>query len=141
MCDFCNNQSKKTSIVPAQNAAYLYLKLEKAKRLLTMFAGQNGCNNISINFCPVCGRNLSEDIKRNTEQDYSNTIRNNIKAILKKENISITKLSKDTEISKSTLADFLRGKIKSLSVGKIAKIAEYMQVTMDELLESVDETV
>lgn len=87
---------------------------------------------IPAKFCPVCGKRYSVTV-RNTEQNYSNIIRKNIKAEIQAENISITWLSKNTNIAKSTLSDFLSGKIDCLSADKIGLIADALKLPIERL--------
>ncbi len=47
--------------------------------------------------------------------------------------ISITKLCKDCKIPRSTLTDYKKGRIKSLSADILCKIADYFDVSVDFL--------
>lgn len=47
--------------------------------------------------------------------------------------ISITKLCKDCKIPRSTLTDYKKGRIKSLSADTLCKIADYFDVSVDFL--------
>lgn len=47
--------------------------------------------------------------------------------------ISVTALCKDCKIPRSTLSDYKKGRIKSLSADTLCKIADYFGVTVDYL--------
>ncbi len=87
----------------------------------------------NISFCPICGRDLSTQPIRNTEQDYSTIIRNNIKELISKEAYSLTRLAAESGIAKSTLSDYLNGKIDNLTASKIAVIADVLDVPIERL--------
>ena len=50
-----------------------------------------------------------------------------------KKGISVTKLCKDCKIPRSTLSDYKKGRIKSLSTDTLCKIADYFNVTVGYL--------
>ena len=50
-----------------------------------------------------------------------------------KKDISVTTLCKDCKIPRSTLTDYKKGRIKSLSADTLCKIADYFGVTVDYL--------
>jgi putative transcriptional regulator len=58
----------------------------------------------------------------------------NIQNILKEKGINAYKMSKDIEISHSNLYDILNGKNDNPRIRTIKKIADYLNVTVDELL-------
>ena len=52
--------------------------------------------------------------------------------------ITITTLCKECAIPRSTLTDYKKGRIKSLSAGILCKIADYFDVTVDYLIGKTD---
>lgn len=63
-----------------------------------------------------------------------------IEELCLKNNITVTKLCKDCKIPRSTLSDYKKGRIKSLSMGTLCKIADYFSVSVDYICgsDSVD---
>lgn len=60
-------------------------------------------------------------------------IRKNVKRYMKGYRMSLNKLSVSSGISKSTLSDFLSGKIECLTAGKIGLIADALEVPIERL--------
>ena len=60
---------------------------------------------------------------------------NNLKAELKKKNLSIYELSKRTEIPYSTVNDIVNGKIKinNIKLGNAVKIANCLNISMEDM--------
>lgn len=56
-----------------------------------------------------------------------------IEELCQKEGISITALCKECKIPRSTLSDYKKGRIKSLSADTLCKIADYFGVSVDYL--------
>lgn len=56
-----------------------------------------------------------------------------IEELCKNKGITITTLCKECKIPRSTLTDYKKGRIKSLSAGILCKIADYFDVTVDYL--------
>ena len=56
-----------------------------------------------------------------------------IEELCLKNNITVTKLCKDCKIPRSTLSDYKKGRIKSLSADTLCKIADYFNVSVDFL--------
>ena len=56
-----------------------------------------------------------------------------IEELCKRKNITITTLCKECKIPRSTMTDYKKGRIKSLSAGILCKIADYFDVTVDYL--------
>ena len=56
-----------------------------------------------------------------------------IEELCLKNNISITTLCKECKIPRSTMSDFKKGRIKSLSANTLCKIADYFGVSVDYL--------
>ncbi len=61
-------------------------------------------------------------------------IRKNIHKNLMKKGITAYKLSKDTKISQGYIYDILNGKESNPSIRIMKKIADYLGVTIDELV-------
>ena len=57
-----------------------------------------------------------------------------IEELCLKNNISITTLCKECKIPRSTMSDFKKGRIKSLSANTLCKIADFHGVSVDYLL-------
>ena len=69
-----------------------------------------------------------------------------IEELCLKNNITVTKLCKDCQIPRSTLSDYKKGRIKSLSADTLCKIADYFNVSVDFLCgtskdESIEESL
>ena len=60
-----------------------------------------------------------------------------IEELCLKNKITVTKLCKDCAIPRSTLSDYKKGRIKSLSADTLCKIADYFDVSVDFLCGSV----
>lgn len=56
-----------------------------------------------------------------------------IEELCLKNNITVTKLCKDCNIPRSTLSDYKKGRIKSLSADILCKVADYFDVSVDFL--------
>lgn len=56
-----------------------------------------------------------------------------IEELCMKNNITVTTLCKECKIPRSTLTDYKKGRIKSLSAGTLCKIADYFDVSVDYL--------
>lgn len=56
-----------------------------------------------------------------------------IEELCLKKGVSITTLCKECKIPRSTLTDYKKGRIKSLSTNVICKIADYFDVSVDYL--------
>lgn len=56
-----------------------------------------------------------------------------IEELCQSRKITITTLCKECKIPRSTLTDYKKGRIKSLSAGTLCKIADYFDVTVDYL--------
>ncbi len=56
-----------------------------------------------------------------------------IEELCMKNGITITTLCKECKIPRSTLTDYKKGRIKSLSAGTLCKIADYFDVSVDYL--------
>ena len=56
-----------------------------------------------------------------------------IEELCRGKNITVTTLCKECKIPRSTLTDYKKGRIKSLSAGILCKIADYFDVTVDYL--------
>lgn len=58
----------------------------------------------------------------------------NLKRILKEKGITAYKISKDLNINESLIYQILRGDVKNPRVLTLKKIADYLEVTVDELI-------
>ena len=134
-CSFCrtNGGTKFTSIA-SYEMAYMMLILPTQEKALEIHTSNFKSIRIPVKYCPVCGRDLSIVPVRKTEQEYSNIIRLKIKELVTKTGITCSQLAEDTGISKSTLSDFFSGKIACLTAGKIAVIADVLDIDMTDLL-------
>lgn len=56
-----------------------------------------------------------------------------IEELCLKKQITVTQLCKDCKIPRSTLSDYKKGRIKSLSADTLCKIADYFGVSVDFL--------
>ena len=54
-----------------------------------------------------------------------------IEELCMQKGINVTKLCKDCKIPRSTLSDYKKGRIKSLSADTVCKIADYFGVSVD----------
>lgn len=132
-CKFCNSiYTYYDTTVPASKDKANIL-INNTSQTLVLEGSDNDLHEMKIKYCPVCGRNLDTIPVRNTEHDYSITIRENIKSEMEANHVTICKLSSDTGISKSTISDFLLGKIKSISCGKIGVIADSLRIPVERL--------
>lgn len=59
-----------------------------------------------------------------------------ISALCKKRGVSGYKLCKETGISPSLLSDLKNGRTKTISSNNLSKIADYLEVTVDNLLQN-----
>ena len=57
-----------------------------------------------------------------------------IELLCKNKGIKIAELSRETEINKTLFSDLKREKTKSLSLDKLIKIADYFEVSLDDLV-------
>ena len=129
---FCKYCESKYTYYDRTNASSPNTALVSLRDKIILTADERKRYEIPAKFCPVCGKAFSAQ-KRNTEQNYSNIIRNNIKEEMDMEHISITQLSKMTGIAKSTLSDFLSCTIECLSADKIGLIAEALKLPVERL--------
>jgi len=56
-----------------------------------------------------------------------------IEELCQSRNITVTTLCKECKIPRSTLTDYKKGRIKTLSAGILCKIADYFDVSVDYL--------
>lgn len=56
-----------------------------------------------------------------------------IEELCSKKGITVTKLCRDCKIPRSTLTDYKKGRIKSLSTDTVCKIADYFEVSVGYL--------
>ena len=56
-----------------------------------------------------------------------------IEELCQSKGITVTTLCKECKIPRSTLTDYKKGRIKTLSAGTLCKIADYFDVTVDYL--------
>lgn len=63
----------------------------------------------------------------------------NLKKILEGKNITAYKISKDLNINESLIYQILRGEVKNPRVSTLKKIADYLEVTVDELIGGTNE--
>lgn len=138
-CSFCKNDFTPIFTSPDSLTSGWYMRLQgyaDTDKKYLLFASREKFNGIEIpaNFCPICGRNLSKPYVQNTEQDYCNIIRRNVKKVIDEQRVTISELARKTGISKGMLSEFLSGKVNSISAGKIALIADVLSVSVDELL-------
>lgn len=59
-----------------------------------------------------------------------------IEELCMKKGVNITKLCKDCNIPRSTMTDYKKGRIKSLSLNTLTKIADYFEVSLSYLCNS-----
>lgn len=57
-----------------------------------------------------------------------------IELLCKSKGVKIADLSRETGTTKSNFSDLKSGKIKSLSLDKLIKIADYFDISLDELV-------
>ena len=57
-----------------------------------------------------------------------------IELLCQEKGIKIADLSRETGTTKSNFSDLKSGKIKSLSLDKLIKIADYFEISLDELV-------
>lgn len=62
------------------------------------------------------------------------TINGNIKHIIEKRNIKCWKLAKEIEVDPSNLYSILRGEVKNPTINTLIKIADYLNISLDELV-------
>jgi len=65
-------------------------------------------------------------------------MKNNFRVILAKKRLKISKVSKETGIAKSTLIPFYYERDVNLTTKTLLKLADYLGVTIDELLTPED---
>ena len=61
------------------------------------------------------------------------SIYSRIEALCKTGGITVTQLCRDCAISRASLSDYKKGRIKSLSASTLSKIADYFDVSVDYL--------
>lgn len=64
-------------------------------------------------------------------------MKNNFSTILSERLITITKISKETGISRSTLTNFYYRKRQNFELGTLKTICDYLQIPLSELVEYV----
>ncbi len=57
-----------------------------------------------------------------------------IEMLCKNKGIRIADLARDTELSKTTFSDLKNGRAKSLSMDKLIIVADYFDISLDELV-------
>jgi len=62
----------------------------------------------------------------------------NIENLCKDKKVSITQMCKDIDVSRASLTDYKMGRIKSLSVETLNKIAKYFNVSFEYLLGEIE---
>ena len=137
MCKYCDSKYTyydQTSVVSPHHAR-VCVDAYNHKLAVTGDRPFGRCE-IPIKYCPVCGRNLSENPIKQTEQSYFNIIRENIKQELQipdKKPLpeAIEQLSTDSGISTKKLNAFLIEGDDCLTAGEIGVIAETLKVPVD----------
>ncbi|WP_024622207.1 helix-turn-helix domain-containing protein [Metaclostridioides mangenotii] len=61
-----------------------------------------------------------------------------LKRILKEKGVTAYKISKDLNINESLIYQILRGEVKNPRVLTLKKIADYLEVSVDELVCDID---
>ena len=61
-----------------------------------------------------------------------------IEDLCKEKNVNITTMCTEANVSRATLTDYKMGRIKSLSADKLARIADYFDVSVDFLMGKTD---
>lgn len=63
----------------------------------------------------------------------------NLKLILEEKGVTAYKISMDLNINESLIYKILRGEVRNPRILTLKKIADYLEVTVDELIKEVDQ--
>ena len=132
ICKFCSAKPARYDKTNHRSIYKADVGIDAVRGKITLY-GSRTAYEIPARFCPVCGRDLSKPPVRYSERVYSNTIRENIKKFMERDGLTYSALSKETGIAKSTICDFLRGNLNSLSAGKIALISDALGLPIERL--------
>ena len=132
ICKYCSAKFQKYDITNHLSKCIADVKVDRSRFQLVLYDGQT-TYEIPAKYCPICGRDLLKPSVRNTEQDYSNTIRDNVKYAMRAYGFSLSRLSKEAGIAKSTISDFLNGRTNTLSAGKVAMISDVLSIPIESL--------
>lgn len=132
ICKYCSTKTTRYDTTNHRSANKADVKISASLEMLSIY-GNRAKYEIPAKFCPVCGRDLSKPPVRYSEHDYSNIIRENIKREMKRDGLSYDALSRITGIAKTTIYDFLHGKVNNLSAGKVALVSDALRLPIEKL--------